>query len=811
LNGQAKITAELQKQLDIDKEKQRYTAIEEGERGNPRAHDAGMELRDVEDAGARAKARAEEIQLHRQQNDAIAALDEKTLESQLSGIALLEAQRVYAESEWVKAHGASARAIADIDDDYLAKVLAQYQKEDEAAEQKNAKLLAAQQQFSKEMDQIGGRSDDQQTEGYARIADMAAQKIQEVNDKWAAQEKLIGDVSTQAVDDQLIAADLIQQINDSAERQRQQLHAKTLEQITKEEEQAARMGLAPWQQAEAAIVDQYNDRIAKIKEDLQLQVMNKTEASRAVTAAWATANAEMQRSDEETRDKLASGLQSLFEHPEQFFEKRAMDTAFQMMANEMLGVFKSSSPAGGILQYMFGMGPQMSTGTNPLTDMESALGVGGHGHAGTSPGMAQFQQGATAFSAGTSTFSAAVSQFASAVTARGGAGIGSGIGGLGGNGVAGAGTSLLGLGGGVSTASGAGPDQDAGLMAGSSNPMMLPGVGAGVGALGSLATFGNGLAIPGMSAGGALSGSDINAAQSGVAASTNALAQPSALGAVSGIAGGGLMAASSIFSAYQNSNPLAGAMGGAMGGMEMGAAIGSIIPGLGTVVGGAIGAIAGGIGGLLAGIFGDKGRSQAEALDVNQIQPQLTAMVQDYEAGRSGYNTLAPELNSMEISAQNETGQWGSGARAYFSSNIAPEINKVLLSLQQQEIGGRSAITLSAGQYHSGGWTGDFGDLATSDTEGFIHAMQNEFVVNPMAAAAHAPILQAMNSGTNFAYSNSVQPRMPASSVGGSGPQITVQALDSKSVAQWAKAGGGLALMAALNQAQRQYSGVGRG
>jgi hypothetical protein len=185
--------------------------------------------------------------------------------------------------------------------------------------------------------------------------------------------------------------------------------------------------------------------------------------------------------------------------------------------------------------------------------------------------------------------------------------------------------------------------------------------------------------------------------------------------------------------------------------------------------------------------------------------------LQDYEAGRAGYNSVAPELNAMLISAQNATNSMGSGARSYFNNNISPEINAVLSSLQRQEIGGRSAITLTAGQYHGGGWTGDFGDMATSDTEGFIHAMQNEFVVNPMAAAAHAPILQAMNSGTNFAYSNSVQPRMPASSAGGSGPQITVQALDSKSVAQWAKAGGGLALMAALNQAQRQYSGVGRG
>ena len=248
-----------------------------------------------------------------------------------------------------------------------------------------------------------------------------------------------------------------------------------------------------------------------------------------------------------------------------------------------------------------------------------------------------------------------------------------------------------------------------------------------------------------------------------------------------------------------------------MGGMEAGAALGSIVPGIGTVVGAVGGALIGGIAGLFAGIFGDQGRGQAQNLDTNTIQPALTKDMQDYEAGRAGYNTLATELNSMLISAQNQTNQMGSGARSYFNQRIQPEIEAVLSSLQKQEMGGRSQVTLSAAQYHGGGWTGDFGDLATSDTEGFIHAAQNEFVVNPMAAAAHAPILQAMNSGTNFAYSNTVQPRMPASSASGVPMQITIQALDSKSVAQWAKAGGGLALMAAMNQAQRQFSGVGRG
>jgi hypothetical protein len=275
------------------------------------------------------------------------------------------------------------------------------------------------------------------------------------------------------------------------------------------------------------------------------------------------------------------------------------------------------------------------------------------------------------------------------------------------------------------------------------------------------------------------------------------------MGAAMGMAGGALTAGMGIYSAYQNSNPLSGAISGAMGGAEIGA--------IGGPVGMAIGALAGGIAGALAGIFGDKGRGQAESLDVNTIQPTLAKDMQDYEAGRSGYNALASELNSLLISTKNSTASMGSGARSYYNSNIAPEINLALSTLQKQEIGGRANVTFSAAQFHSGGFINDFGDLATGDSSGFIHAMQNEFVMNPSATAAHAPILTAMNSGTNFAYAPTAQPRLPASSGGGPNITMKIQAIDSKSVAAWAKGGGGLDLMAALNQAQRQYSGVGRG
>jgi hypothetical protein len=52
---------------------------------------------------------------------------------------------------------------------------------------------------------------------------------------------------------------------------------------------------------------------------------------------------------------------------------------------------------------------------------------------------------------------------------------------------------------------------------------------------------------------------------------------------------------------------------------------------------------------------------------------------------------------------------------------------------------------------------------------------------------------------------------MPASPSSGGGGTINIQAIDSKSVATWAKAGGGKMLMAALNQANSQYSGTARG
>lgn len=798
----------------------------------------------------------------------ITQLQTSARNSELSGIALLEAQREQALSTFTSKYAQSRAAINAISIEYNNKEIALWNQQWEEAEKvmrtaqqaadqaahigfgsienthqntlsdidkkeadgfdpgaaaklrkaadttANNEILAAQRQFEEEMQQIGTRADDAQQVGYARIAEADHNSIAKVEADWQVLADKVGKDSDAAADAWGKALMTMEDIHDNTSREMEQLHTKTMEQITKEEEQTARLSAPEWQQAQMKIVDAFQDRSREVEEierqqDATLDALVKQNYMSAVTAEHAKAmlhqdtnaqivaayqlmNAQMQQADEETRNKLASGLQSMFSNPMQFFEKRAMDTAFELMANEMLSTFKSSGAAGGMLQYLFGMGPEMSTDTNPLTAMKSALGMGGHaGMGSTNPSMITFQQGSTTLMSGSQallTAATTLQSAASTLSMSGGmSGFGSGAGSFG----------MFG-----STAAGSSSDSSAGLagmLETSGDPLE--------GSLLADGSFSSLSAMPELTHD-PLSGT-LNS--DGSFTSSAASGTPGPLGAAMGMAGGALMAGASMEAAYKDSNPVAGMLGGAMGGMEAGAALGSIVPGLGTVVGGAIGAVVGGIGGLLAGLFGDKGRGQAEGLDTNTIQPALTKDMEDYDAGRSGYNTISGDLANMLISAQNSTSQWGSGARNYFNSNILPEIQAVQASLQKQEIGGRGSLTLSAAQYHTGGFIDDFGDFGTNSNEGFIHAMRDEFVVKPAAAAAHAPILQAMNAGANFGYSNAVQPRMPASSGSGATVNLTVQALDSKSVASWAQGGGGRALVAAINQAQRQYSGVGRG
>ena len=714
---------------------------------------------------------------------ALRALDEKALESQLSGIDLLEAQRKYAESEWVEQHGASTRAMADIDAEYHRKEADFTSKQADEAKKKDATIADAQRLFDQEMQQIGKKSDDEQVQGYARIAAEADRTIATIQADYDKLARTAG-ISAELLEkgQQNAAAETVN-VHQNATSQMEQLYARSMQQIAKEEEQAARLMLPEWQQSNMAIEDAWQDRVRAIDEyeDQQLShvkgnadatVMIEKDANSKRLASDLLLNAQMQKNAAETRDKLASGLSQMFSNPAQFIEKRAMDLAAEMMATDLMAYFKNKGAGSGILQWLFGMGPEMSMSTNPGDQLSSVFG-GSHATS-TNSGMMLNTAGTTLMDAGNIQLAAANGLLSAATALQSAAATSSFSGGTAGMGSLGGSFSDMPDATGMASGfSGTGTSMDAGGNSIIDASSLMP---AGSGESSSI--------TPAMTA----------AESFGSTAGT--------VGKWAGAAGGALTAGIGIYSAYENSDPASGMLTGAMGGVEIGSMFGPM--------GMAVGGIIGGVAGLLAGVFGDQGKGKAEDFDKNTVQPGIAKEIQDFESGRAGYNSASKEIAALLTSAKDQTSSWGSGARSYFSSHIQPEIEVANSTLQQQEKGGRSLVTMSAAQYHTGGWVGDFGDFGTGPGEGFAKLLAEEFVVQPMAARAHAPLLSAINAG-NVSYSRTPQAMMPASGGSGATVNLTIKAIDSKDVARWAAAGGGRDLIAALNQAQRQYSGVGRG
>jgi len=308
---------------------------------------------------------------------------------------------------------------------------------------------------------------------------------------------------------------------------------------------------------------------------------------------------------------------------------------------------------------------------------------------------------------------------------------------------------------------------------------------------------------------------------SGAASDDNASAGSSALGEISGIATGGMTAWGGLSSAWNSKNVGSGLLGAgetALGGAEIGTAI---MPGIGT----AIGAIAGFAAGLTADLIGDHGRSKARHYNTMTVEPALQQlMYQDYDTAMLG-------MNNLQIQAQKQTAQWGSGAADYYHSTILPEITNAEAQVTREGRAGRDNVTTTAAQFHGGGWVDDFLDLATSDSEGFIHAREGEYMMHDAAASTNAPWLEAMNRGLDLtsALAPVLSPGAPpretgsastylsaggGSSTGGRGGassenhvHLHVHAIDQRDVSRWLRSGGAMQIQTELNRNTARYSG----
>ena len=232
-----------------------------------------------------------------------------------------------------------------------------------------------------------------------------------------------------------------------------------------------------------------------------------------------------------------------------------------------------------------------------------------------------------------------------------------------------------------------------------------------------------------------------------------------------------------------------------------------------------IGAGIGAVAGLVAGLFGDHGKAKAKAYDTGTVAPALASELQGFDSGQTGYTQASRDLTNLLNQAQQATSSMGSGARSYFTNTITPEIAAVQSKIDAEEKAGRSKISFSAAQFHTGGPITGFGDLSTSGTEGFIHALMGERVMNPQASSTHGPLLDAMNAGYSPVSVLSGQMKAAASSIaggsttrmgaggGGSSVALSLSALDGPSTARWLRMGGGKQIQQHLDGAPGNYGG----
>jgi hypothetical protein len=165
------------------------------------------------------------------------------------------------------------------------------------------------------------------------------------------------------------------------------------------------------------------------------------------------------------------------------------------------------------------------------------------------------------------------------------------------------------------------------------------------------------------------------------------------------------------------------------------------------------------------------------------------------------------DMQMLQLKAQAQTKQWGSGAVGVYTHTIAPEISAAVAEMQRQQDADRSgAIGMQAAQYDSGGVIRHFGDLSTGSNSGFIHAELGEQMVDKMTAMRHGPTISALSRGADISRGSGAG--LGGNSGGGGGDvHLHVHALDAKDAASWLRTGGAQLIQSHLNANANRYAG----
>ena len=227
--------------------------------------------------------------------------------------------------------------------------------------------------------------------------------------------------------------------------------------------------------------------------------------------------------------------------------------------------------------------------------------------------------------------------------------------------------------------------------------------------------------------------------------------------------------------------------------------------------------------GLTADLMGNHGASKARRYNTLTVVPTLQQLMNGYRHPAAITSRASMGINDLRIQSQKQTAQWGSGATSYYHSVMVPEIQAMRSSRWiAKAAAGRANVTTTAAQFHGGGWIDDFLDMATSDSEGFIHARQGEYMMHNAAASTNAPWLEAMNRGLELtsalapvlspgatpretgAASNLPERWRQRIAAGGAASRdlrhLHVHALRPAHVSRWLRSGGAMQIQTELNR-----------
>jgi hypothetical protein len=290
-----------------------------------------------------------------------------------------------------------------------------------------------------------------------------------------------------------------------------------------------------------------------------------------------------------------------------------------------------------------------------------------------------------------------------------------------------------------------------------------------------------------------------------------------AIGGVIGAGVGAYTGTKGIIGAFE-SGKASGILTGAESGAAMGASVGMLAGPAGAVIGGALGAVGGATAGLVGWASGEGNRLQTKKYFKDSMRPQMQNVETTYMHGGGG-DALSAISQIDSIASRGYiymAGKFGSSAAQWAkAAYIDKERNSLESQISRLASAGRDYTSKSAAQFHSGGTISDFGDFATSPTEGWVHALLGEKMVTPSAASAHGPTIDMMNAGASPSdIASQYLKNAGTLSQGGNTNHYhsygghTVNALDGSDFYDFlTKRGGADAMARANNKRAAQYAG----